>query len=240
MKRVLLASVGILAIAAASSASAADLPARGPMVAKAPAYMAQVYNWTGFYVGGHLGWARVDLNSTIIAAPAGFTTGTLGGSSQSGFLGGGQAGFNYQVGQFVFGVEGDIAWTDISRTTVVGPIAGITLRETSKVDWVATLAGRLGYAWGPALLYVKGGVAWMDWSTTATATGAVVGTATGGNTETGYVLGAGLEYGFTPNWSGKLEYNYLDFGTERVTGAGFTVDTSLRTHIVKAGINYRF
>jgi outer membrane immunogenic protein len=234
MKRVLLASVGVLALATAS-ATAADLPARGAYPTKAPAYVAQVYNWTGFYVGAHVGWGRVDLTSTVIA-PAGFGS---AGDSQSGFLGGGQVGFNYQVGQFVFGVEGDIAWTDIGRTTTT-TFGGTTIVDSSNVDWIATLAGRLGYAWGPALLYVKGGVAWMDWSASAVATGAFVGAATGGNTETGYVIGAGLEYGFTPNWSAKLEYNYLDFGTERVATGGLIVDTRLDTHIVKAGINYRF
>jgi outer membrane immunogenic protein len=234
MKRVLLATVGVLALATAS-ASAADLPVRGAYPTKAPAYVAQVYNWTGFYLGAHVGWGRVDLDSTVIA-PAGL--GTVG-DSQSGFLGGGQVGFNYQIGQFVIGVEGDIAWTDIGRTsTVTG--GGVTITESTNVDWIATLAGRLGYAFGPALLYVKGGVAWMDWSSRVTATGALVGTATGGNTETGYVLGAGLEYAFTPNWSAKLEYNYLDFGTERTTAGGLIVDTDLTTHVVKAGVNYRF
>ena len=238
MKRVLLATVGVLALAAASSASAADLPVRGAYPTKAPAYVAQLYNWTGFYVGGHVGWGRVDLSSTVVA-PAGF--GSVG-SNESGFLGGGQVGFNYQMGALVLGVEGDIAWTNIGRTTTT-TVGLTTIRESTNIDWVATLAGRIGYAFGPAgnaLLYVKGGVAWMDWSSSAVATGAVVGSVSGGQTETGYVLGAGFEYGFTPNWSAKIEYNYLDFGTERVATGGLVVDTDLTTHIVKAGVNYRF
>ena len=247
MKRVLLASVGILAIAAVSSASAADLP-RGPMVAKAPAYVSQVYNWTGFYVGAHLGWARVDASETVVAAPAGFGTGTVTGRDD-GFIYGGQAGFNYQVGQFVFGIEGDLSGADIgSRGTtvaVVGPTT-FTVTGTNSIDWMATLAARFGVAFGNALIYGKAGFAWMDWSASAigtSTTGGVVttvGTVTSGGTETGYVLGLGLEYGFTPNWSAKIEYNYLDFGSERTTAGGFTVDSDLSTHLVKAGINYRF
>src|SRR5688572_3782602 len=163
MKRVLLATAGLLAIAAASSASAADLPARYPT--KAPAYVAQVYNWTGFYVGAHAGWGRVDLTSTVVAPPGFGSVGT----DESGFLGGGQVGFNYQIGQWVLGVEGDIAWTDLGRSSTT-TFGGVTLTESTKIDWIATVAGRIGYAWGPALLYVKGGVAWMDWSSTATAT----------------------------------------------------------------------
>jgi outer membrane immunogenic protein len=247
MKRVLLATAGILAIAAVSSASAADLPARYPT--KAPAYVAQVYNWTGFYVGAHLGWARVDLSETVVAAPAGFGTGTVSGRDD-GFIYGGQVGFNYQIGQFVLGVEGQLSGADIGSSgtvvTVVAPATTLTVTGTSSVDWMATLAARFGVAFGNALFYGKAGFAWMDWSSSAvgtSTTGGVVttiGTTTGGGTETGYMLGVGLEYGFTPNWSAKIEYNYLDFGNERRTGGGFTVDSDLTTHLVKAGINYRF
>jgi outer membrane immunogenic protein len=238
MKKLLLASVGVVAMATA--AAAADLPARYP--AQAPAYVAAVYNWTGFYVGAHVGWARVDLDSTVVAAPPGFGTGGLGGSSDDGFLGGGQVGFNYQVGVWVFGIEGDIAWTDIGRSGTFAPLPGVLVTDSVGVDWLATVTGRIGYAFGNALVYAKGGVAWMDWSSNVTVTGLVGGpfTATGGATETGWTVGAGLEYGFTPNWSAKIEYNYLDFGSERTAAGGFAVDTDLSTHIVKAGINYRF
>lgn len=240
MKRVLLAGVGILAIALATgAATAADLPRAAPYPTKAPAYVAQVYNWTGFYVGAHAGWGRVDLTSTVVAPPGFGTFGT----DESGFLGGGQIGANYQMGQFVIGVEGDISWTDIGRTNTATAL-GITVTESANVDFIGTLAARLGYAFGPAMIYVKGGAAWLDWSASATATGLLVGTASYGATETGWLVGGGVEYGLTPNWSAKLEYNYLDFGTERTTFggalAGTVIDTDLSTHVVKAGINYRF
>src|SRR5688500_16482122 len=107
MKKLLLAGVGVIAMATA--AMAADLPVRGPA---APAYVAQAYNWTGFYVGAHLGWARVDLSETVVAAPAGFGTGTVSGRDD-GFIYGGQVDFNYQIGQFVIGVEGQLSGADI-------------------------------------------------------------------------------------------------------------------------------
>jgi outer membrane immunogenic protein len=249
MKRVLLASASalLLATAVAQPAAAADLPRRVAVPAAAPAYVAAVYNWTGFYIGGHLGWARVDLSESVVAAPAGFGTGTVSGRDD-GFLFGGQIGFNYQINQFVIGVEGTLSGVDIGSSGTIVTTAGgttFTTTGTTNVDWIATLAARFGVAFGNTLLYAKAGVAWMDWSSTATGTtttgGLVttVGTVSGGRTETGYVLGAGVEYGFTPNWSAKLEYNFLDFGTERRTAGGFTVDNDLTTHLVKAGINYR-
>jgi outer membrane immunogenic protein len=247
MKRVLLASVGILAMAV-GSAAAADLPARGPMPAKAPAYMAPIFTWTGFYVGGHLGWARVDLTETVVSAPAGFGTGSVSGRDD-GFLYGGQIGFNYQINQFVIGVEGQLSGTDIGSAGTSSVTAGgttFTVTGSTNVDWIATLAARFGVAFGQSLLYAKVGGAWLDWSSTATGTSTTagvvttVGTVTGGATETGWMVGLGFEHAFTPNWSAKIEYNYLDFGTERSTGGGFVLDTDLTTHLVKAGINYRF
>jgi outer membrane immunogenic protein len=249
MKRVLLASASALMLAAvAQPAAAADLPRRVAVPAAAPAYVAAVYNWTGFYIGGHLGWARVDLSESVVAAPPGFGTGTISGRDD-GFLYGGQIGFNYQINQFVIGVEGTLSGADIGNSGTMVTTAGgttFTVAGTTNVDWIATLAARFGVAFGNTLVYGKAGVAWMDWSSTATGTSTTggvvttVGTVSGGRTETGYVLGLGVEYGFTPNWSAKLEYNFLDFGTERRTAGGFTVDTDLTTHLVKAGINYRF
>jgi outer membrane immunogenic protein len=92
-------------------------------------------------------------------------------------------------------------------------------------------------ATGNVLLYVKGGVAWTDWSVSATALGV---TASVGDTATGYILGAGIEYGFTPNWTAKLEYNYLDFNGSSLTLAGVTTNYDLSHSVVKVGVNYKF
>lgn len=219
MKKLLLASVGVVAMATA--ATAADLPARMPV--KAPAYVAPLYNWTGFYLGAHLGWAWADFD----------------GLKDNGFIGGGQLGYNYQMGQFVIGVEGDISWSDIGESAT-GFVGLVPVTVSVKNDWLGSVAARLGVAVGAGgniLLYAKGGVAWTDWSVSATALGTTVSI---GDTATGYVLGAGIEYGFTPNWSAKLEYNYYDFDGSSLTVAGVTSNYDLSHHVVKAGINYRF
>jgi outer membrane immunogenic protein len=220
MKKLLLASVGVVAMATA--ATAADLPARMPV--KAPAYVAPLYNWTGFYLGAHLGWGWADFD----------------GLKDNGFLGGGQLGFNYQIGQFVLGVEGDIAWTDIGESAGA-VINGVPVTASVSNDWIATVAARLGVAVGPAgnvLLYAKGGVAWTEWSAGLAVAG--VGSVSASETKTGWIIGAGVEYGFAPNWSAKLEYNYLNFDGNSLTVGGVTDNFDLSQHVVKAGINYRF
>jgi outer membrane immunogenic protein len=219
MKKLLLASVGVVAMATA--ATAADLPARYPT--KAPAYVVPLYNWTGFYLGAHVGWGWADFD----------------GGKDNGFVGGGQLGFNYQINQFVIGVEGDVSWTDIGES-VTGFVGAVPLTVSLTNDWIATLAARAGVAVGATgnvLLYVKGGVAWTDWSVSATALGV---TASVGDTATGYILGAGIEYGFTPNWTAKLEYNYLDFNGSSLTLAGVTTNYDLSHSVVKVGVNYKF
>jgi outer membrane immunogenic protein len=218
MKKLLLASVGVVAMATA--ATAADLPARYPT--KAPAYVAAMYNWTGFYLGGHVGWASSDF------------------ADSDGFAAGGQIGFNYQTGQFVFGVEGDLTWTDLGASTT-GTVLGVPLTVSGSNDWYGSIAGRLGVAVGPmgnVLLYVKGGVAWTDWSASATAAGVTVNLGSG--TQTGWVLGGGVEYGFAPNWSAKLEYNFFDFDGSTGTILGTPLNFDVQTHMVKVGVNYRF
>jgi outer membrane immunogenic protein len=110
------------------------------------------------------------------------------------------------------------------------------------VEWVATLSGRLGYAWGPTLLYAKGGGAWARDDYTITTGGLFFAGADA--TKSGWTVGAGLEYGFTPNWSARIEYNYLDLGTETVrfvttAGGSFLREVDQNIHAVKLGINFR-
>ena len=119
------------------SAMAADLPVRvAPPTVPPVAYVSPVYNWSGFYVGGHLGygWSKTDVHDHL--------TGLSGSADPSGFLGGGQIGFNWQTGAFVFGIEGDGSWTnaDGSRTFSNGAVV------TMEHNWYATLTGRVGYA----------------------------------------------------------------------------------------------
>ena len=249
MKRLLLASVGLIALGIAVPASAADLPRKGPAVA--PIAVAPIFNWTGFYIGGHLGWGSAELEHTLNDDFFLFDAGTrFGGGRQDGFLLGGQIGFNYQVGQFVWGIEGQISWTDSGRDgaiDIVGPLGGVnTIAHSTDVNYIATLAARLGVAFGNSLFYVKGGGAFLDWSSTVAFAGPNVqnGSVSFGDTEFGWMVGVGLEYGFTPNWSAKIEYNFMSFDLDesRFNVGGFDgrINHDLDVQVIKFGINYRF
>ena len=226
MKKFLLATVAVVALGATVPALAADLAAAPRTYTKAPAYVQPIYNWTGFYIGGHIGGAFAGSNS-------------LQGDSR--FLGGIQGGADYQfANNWVIGAEVQYSWMNNSNGGVTFP--GGTL-VTSSSDQLGSVTGRLGYSFGPALLYAKGGYAWKDKDNlTATLAGTPVAFTTTGNTTDGYTVGAGLEYMFAPNWSAKIEYQYYNFGsTTFLTGAGLAGSRfNDDEHTVKAGLNYRF
>jgi outer membrane immunogenic protein len=190
---------------------------------RAPAYPAAppipvVYDWTGFYVGAHLGagWAGGD-------------------NGDGGFLGGGQAGFNYQVGRWVFGVEGQLSATSIKESvsaTFFVPGAGVgTAGAEASLDWISTLALRAGWAFDRWLVYGKLGAAWAHVSVDAFASiGGLSASVSADETVSGWMLGVGTEYALWDNWTGKFEYNMLDFGN----------DLDSTVHVFKAGVNYRF
>jgi outer membrane immunogenic protein len=208
MKKYLLASAALALLAVSSSANAADLAARP--YTKAPAMApAIVYNWTGFYIGGHVGGAFGGDNN--ILAP---------GGNDGRFMGGGQIGYDTQFSpNWVFGVEANYSFLDTGSAFANRGLGSVT--------------GRVGYTWGPSLLYVKGGYAWAD-SRFTNGFG-------GDGGRDGYTVGGGLEYLFSQNWSGKIEYQYYDFGTVNaftptVAVVGFRNDE----HTIKAGLNYRF
>ncbi len=227
MKRILLGAAAIVAFAA--PAFAADIPPR--TYTKAPAYTAPelVYSWTGFYIGGHLGGAFAGNNS-------------LEGSGGR-FMGGVQGGFDYQFAtNWVVGAEAQYSWLSSNNNNGV-LFPGSTL-VTTKNDQLGSATGRLGYTWGPALLYAKGGYAWRDNNNIGVAVGGVPAAfTTDGTHKDGYTVGAGLEYMFAPNWSAKAEYQYYNFGTTTFTsGPAPIVGTHFRDdeHTVKVGVNYRF
>jgi outer membrane immunogenic protein len=245
MKRYLLATVGVVALGLATSASAADLGVRrGPAVA--PVAVAPIYNWTGFYIGGHVGWHQTEKDWGH-ADPFFPWVGSRGHDSD-GFLGGGQIGFNWQTGALVIGVEGQFSWTDSDHRRHCGtdPIFFGEIHCGHNVDWYATAAVRLGYAAANWLFYVKGGVAFADESFHVHFPGFGRTVHGGDDTETGWMVGVGIEYGFTPNWSAKIEYNYMDFGDrdivfrDTVLGLEDRFNIDQQVHVVKFGINYRF
>jgi outer membrane immunogenic protein len=235
MKKFLLASAALVAMS--FSASAADLPRKAP---PAPVAVAPVYDWNGFYIGVMGGYAWSDRASVTV----GGVTFTGAGNLQGGFVGG-TLGYNFApVGSaFLFGIEADGAWANINRS-VTGPTAFGAITISDKIDAIGSLTGRLGWTFGPGLIYVKGGWAWADQTLSATlAAPAAVLTASQSNFHSGWTVGGGLEYLFAPNWSGKIEYMYADIGTTTfgngtLVAGGVGVGHTL--HTIKGGINYHF
>lgn len=226
MKKLVLGAAILTAFAA--PALAADMPPR--TYTKAPVYTPPqaIYNWTGFYIGGHLGGAFPGDNN-------------LEGSGGR-FLGGVQGGFDYQFApNWVVGAEAEYSWLTNGNHGVSFP--GNTL-VTGTNDQLGSVTGRFGYTWGPALLYAKGGYAWRDSPNIGVSVaGAPVAFTTDATHRDGWTVGTGLEYMFAPNWSAKAEYQYYNFGSTTFTsgppviaGSRFHDDE----HSVKLGVNYRF
>lgn len=252
MKKIFAAAAAML-FATTVAGSAADL------AVKAAPMPAPVWSWTGFYLGVHGGGAWGTTESTLtsvtgggLAVPVGLP---IAQNSRSGFLGGGQIGYNYQSGWAVFGVQADAAAMDVKGTT---PCLGGVLGCTAKSDWLATATGRLGGVVADrALVYVKGGAAWMhtDHSLTIPGGGLIgpvlpgVGTIGASTTALGWLLGFGTEYAFSPNWSAFVEYNYIEFDKKNAAldfsafvgaPAALNVDFKSKLSIAKVGVNYKF
>jgi len=236
-----------IVLAASGIGFAADMPVKGP-VYKAPPMVAP--NWTGFYFGGHVGYGWASDTATMLVGNVAFPVGSAWPINSNGVLGGVQTGFNYQVNNWVFGVEGDFSWTSANgNATLISPlVAGVTSTATAKYESYATVTGRVGYAWDSWLVYAKSGGAFArveyGGSSFIPRTGTVVASPSS-DTLSGWTVGGGLEYGFLNNWSARAEYNYLDFGatqrafiTAGVVGPATNFDTHV--HMVKFGLNYRF
>lgn len=241
MKRTLLslATVGAIALGV-STAHAADL-APMPMY-KAPMLPPPAYSWTGFYVGanGGFGGNKFDYPATV---------GGLSGTSSltsSGFLGGGQVGYNWQLSPlWVVGLETDFDGSNIASNASASTAFGGASAGTT-IDWFGTVRGRVGALVTPnALLYATGGWAYGHTTTTASAALLGVGAATSiGNNQSGWTVGGGLEYALNSWLSFKTEYLYLDLGTATlVSGTAGAVPFSLgekaTAHTVKAGFNIK-
>jgi outer membrane immunogenic protein len=221
MKKIF-AGLGLVALLGmAGTASGADLPRRPPPPAQ-PAYYAPIYNWTGFYVGinGGGGWGTSHWDST-------------GSFDVSGGLIGGTLGYNWQAGQIVFGLEGDIDWSNIKGNTFTACTLGCQTENT----WLGTVRGRIGYAFDRFMPYVTGGFAFGDVKAT---TPGFIGAS---DTRTGWTLGGGLEFALAGNWTVKAEYLYVDLGNFNCglnCGATTPDNVSFKSNIVRAGLNYRF
>lgn len=206
MKHLLFAATAIVALGLAAPAGAADLPV-APVKAPPP-IIVPMYNWIGFYVGANGGWGE-SRNCWSFINVAG-TTVPDGCSSGSGGVFGGQLGYRWQMGQFVFGFEGQGDWADL-KSFHVSTIAPAFSTGTTVRDF-GLITGQLGYAVDAALFYVKGGAAVVGnhYDVIANATGAELAVASG--TRWGGALGIGFEYGFASNWSVGIEYDRLFMG----------------------------
>lgn len=255
------------ALVAAGPAVAADLAVKAP-VYKAPP-IAPAYNWTGFYIGGNVGysWGRASTSAAVagLAIPGSIS------QNMDGWLGGGQLGYNWQNGSWVFGLEGDIQGTGQRGTFGFGgtvcpgvailalPCQTGTLSDQQKLPWFATLRGRLGVTpVDRALLYVTGGLAVGEVDTNASLTDtvafpgaapiAVVSAAESANTtRTGWTIGAGAEWAIAGQWTAKAEYLYVDLGTLSTAFVGpagiftgVTTSSHVTDNIFRVGVNYRF
>jgi outer membrane immunogenic protein len=258
MKKLLLATS---ALAFAGQAFAADLPVRMPV--KAPV-VAVPYSWTGCYVGGHIGagWDR-----TRFSDPDGNTIADTGDSfginSRAGGLGGVQAGCDYQfANRWVIGLAGDFSWANINGAGTDPFFSGKgddPIRLTTRTDTLATITGRVGYAFDNVLLYGKGGAAFahnryslqnLVFINTNSCSVSGIDVACNATTSTdraGWTIGAGFEWAFARNWSLMVEYDHYAFGNKGVRftdpNAGPVVavlNISQNIDVIKAGINFRF
>ena len=208
MSRIALRAVALIAAVWTVSAQAADLPygSRAPYTVNQPL---NAYSWAGPYLGGNLGyaWGSVDNNPT----------------KPSGFVGGAQAGYNWQTGPWVFGVEGDIQATGAADTFAPWKFSN---------PWFGTVRGRAGYAFNNILFYGTGGLAFGELR------GETFGLSES-HTNLGWTAGVGAEFGLSQNWSAKIEYLYVDLANSNfvVTGGA---SNGYRFGVVRAGVNYHF
>jgi outer membrane immunogenic protein len=209
MKKILLSSVALLGLA--TGALAADLPSRrapAPIIAAVP-----VFTWTGFYVGVNAGYGW-NANDSIVVNGLRFDL-----DDEGGFVGGAQAGYNYQIGSFVVGLEGDIQYADFGgddRFDFDGD--GILDDDFNTSDWFGTVRARAGVAFDRALIYATGGFAFAD-------------------DANGWTVGGGVEYAFTNNLSAKIEGLYVNLDNDD-DFPGFDGETDFG--VVRAGLNFRF
>ena len=268
----LLFAAAVLSFGLGQTALAADLPARAP-VYKAPA-TAAAYNWSGWYAGLNAGgaWGHSDASTATVFSPTGYFATTsvpaIAAAGQQtdntvGFTAGGQLGYNWQWSSAVFGLEADLEYFrqkgsafSTSLYPCCAPTA-FTINSSVTTDWLFTLRPRLGWAANNWLFYVTGGLAVTELKGDFTFTdtfATALETASVSKTKAGWTVGGGVEAGLWSNWTAKLEYLYVDFGSVGTTSTNltaftppiafptnvFTHSVDLRSNIVRAGLNYKF
>lgn len=247
MKKFLLGTIALVALGVVTPASAADLAAR-PYTKAPPPIVAPIYDWSGFYIGANGGyaWSNQCINVTALNGIGAAVA--EGCRSAGGGAVGGQLGYRWQfASSWVFGLEAQGDWANIrtSRTSLLLPAD----TWKSKIDGLGLFTGQIGYAWNASLFYVKGGaaVANQRWDLIDTVTG--TGLASAERTRWGGTVGVGWEYGFAPNWSAGIEYDFIFKESDSRTFltpalapvvTSITGNTSTDINMVTARINYRF
>jgi outer membrane immunogenic protein len=233
MKKILFGTIGVIALGLAAPASAADLAARPYTKAPAPA-VAAIYDWSGFYIGINGGGGSAHKCWDFVTP----VTGVLvreGCHNATGGTVGGQIGYRWQSANWVFGLEGQGNWADFRGDNVSTVLFATGIRNQSRIDAFGMITGQIGYAWNNVLFYVKGGGAVVDdrYRGYSVPTGLLFDSAN--ETRWGGVVGAGLEFGFAPNWSIGFEYDHMFLGNRNITMAasgnfvGFPAGAATRT-----------
>jgi outer membrane immunogenic protein len=262
MKKFLFGSVAAAALFTAPALAADMTPAPAPVYSKAP--MMPVFSWTGFYIGGNIGGHYGQDSTTASADPVGWlavgaatiNAATPGSVNPSGFEGGGQIGYNVQYGSGVFGVEADAQWLGGNATrSVTGFGAGVApldvFTTTTQSKWLATFRGRVGVAFDRTLWYITGGGAYSGVNFTdsfGSFSNTSIATVSNNSGIWGWVLGGGLEWAFTNNWSVKGEYLYAYFGSVSTsipscaicaTGSDIAVTHKYTESLARLGLNFK-
>lgn len=280
MQKLLCAAAALVAFGAINTAVAADLAPVQPVYKAAVAASPPPFGWTGFYVGLNAGYGWSNNDSVSFSSNGdpfffgqALSVGTLPtslASTASGFIGGGQAGYNYQSGSFVYGIETDFQYANqTGAASVTAPIIGFNAPETTsaqqQLKWFGTLRPRLGFTVTPSLLvYATGGLAYGQVASTTTVVSfpgpglgtfcgppfesLLCGSGSGSSIRAGWTVGAGAEYGLTQHWSIKAEYLYIDLGQESYfvfsqnapPPIGMQAAATFHESIARAGVNYRF
>ena len=243
MNKAFLGAMGLVAVGIAP-AVAADLPAR--TYTKAPAIIAAVYDWSGFYIGLNGGGASSRECYTIFSvAGAAVNPNSEGCHSATGAVAGGQIGYRWQASSWVFGIEGQGDWANLKGSNA-SLTAVVPYTNQTKINSIGLFTGQIGYTWNSVLLYLKGGAAVTNnsYSSFFTATGVAFNQAS--DTRWGGAVGTGIEFGFAPNWSVGLEYDHLFMGNPSVTFPATAIAVT-RSDNIRQGVdmgtvrvNYRF
>jgi outer membrane immunogenic protein len=246
MKKLVMGLIAVAGLGMATAANAADLAARP--VKAAPMMLPAVYDWTGFYIGvnGGYGWSNQCLDVTAVGGIGGIFA--EGCRNAGGGVAGGQVGYRWQSGPMVFGLEAQGDWANLRNSRITNLFNPADTFK-SNINGFGLFTGQVGYAWNSTLLYVKGGAAVVNqrWDLYNTITG--IGIAQAERTRWGGTVGAGLEFGITPNWTVGVEYDYIwrtgDSSTFIIPAAlipATTVTTNFRTdvNLITARINYKF